>query len=73
MRYYLKELRKEKGLTQAQVAKTLGISQNYYSCIETGKKLKIIDLLLLDSISVLYGVSLNGLVQQELEILRKGA
>lgn len=73
MRNYLRKLRKERGLTQAQVANSLGISQNYYSNIENGTRMKIMDLQLLDSISALYEVSINGLVQQELEILRKEA
>ncbi|MGN0694551.1 MAG: helix-turn-helix transcriptional regulator [Lentihominibacter sp.] len=73
MRNYLKELRTERGLTQTQVADNLGISQNYYSNIENGVAMKVMDLLLLDSISNLYHVSLNGLVQQELELLRKEA
>ncbi|QOR34413.1 helix-turn-helix transcriptional regulator [Clostridium sp. 'deep sea'] len=33
-RYWLVKFRK--GLTQQEVAKKVGISQNFYSCIETG-------------------------------------
>lgn len=38
MRAWLKELRESNNLTQAQMAKRLGITQNYYCEIETGKK-----------------------------------
>ena len=34
MRNWLIQLRKEKGLSQTQVAAKASISQNYYSCIE---------------------------------------
>ena len=73
MRNYLKKSRYDRSLTQAEVAKSLGISQNYYCNIENGVGMKIMDLQLLNSISELYGVSINGLVQQELETLKKEA
>lgn len=33
----LKEIRKEKGLSQAELAKTVGVSRNTISSIETGQ------------------------------------
>lgn len=36
MRAWLKEIREKAGLSQMVVAKKAGISQNYYSSIETG-------------------------------------
>lgn len=38
MRIWLKELREKSGLSQMTVAKRAGISQNYYSSIETGTR-----------------------------------
>ena len=38
MRIWLKELREKSGLSQMTVAKRAGISQNYYSPIETGTR-----------------------------------
>ena len=38
MRKWLREIRKQKKLTQNEVAKMSGISGNYYSCIETGER-----------------------------------
>lgn len=34
----LKEVRKSLGLTQANIAKQLGISESYYSQLENGKR-----------------------------------
>lgn len=34
----LKDLRKQKGVTQSTVAEFLGISVRYYSMLETGKR-----------------------------------
>lgn len=36
MRVYLKQLRQEKSMTQAELAKKIGISQNYYASLENG-------------------------------------
>lgn len=38
MRYWLKELRKERNMTMAEVAKKAGISQSYYRDIENGRR-----------------------------------
>ncbi len=38
MRTWLKKLRKELDMTQAEVAKKAEISQNYYSTIELGER-----------------------------------
>lgn len=38
MRDFLLEARKSKGLTQEQVAKTCGISRQYYTTIENGTR-----------------------------------
>ena len=38
MREWLRKIRKQKKLTQNEVAKRAGISGNYYSCIETGAR-----------------------------------
>ena len=38
MRKYLKDARTKLGLSQSDVAKKLGISPNYYSCIESGDR-----------------------------------
>ncbi|MDD3140222.1 MAG: helix-turn-helix transcriptional regulator [Lachnospiraceae bacterium] len=53
MRKYLKEARKKMGYTQAQTAKLIGVSQNYYCDIENGvrqKEIKASILLALSSV-----------------------
>lgn len=56
----LKEARKAKGLTQVEVSKIIGISQNGYSDWETGKNR--VDAVSLNKLADLYGVSVDYLV-----------
>ena len=56
----LKELRKEAGLTQANIAQKLGITQNSYSRYESGKRKIENDLLL--KIAKLHNVSVSYLL-----------
>lgn len=65
MRTYLKELRDEKNFTQKYVADNLGISQNYYSCIENGLKQKEISFVLLLKFADFFNVDINDLVAAE--------
>ena len=48
MRTYLKELREAKGLTMKETGKKLGISESYYSMIESGSRQQVlrVDMLL---------------------------
>ncbi len=55
----LKKMRKSMGLTQSQMAENIGISQTYYSELETGKK--PITPKLLQGLTVLYGAEKLGL------------
>lgn len=54
MREYLKRLRKEKGMTQQDVAAKLGIAQNTYSNLENGKRQKNIQAKTLYQLSVIF-------------------
>ena len=56
----LKEARKAKGLTQVEVSKIIGISQNGYSDWETGKNR--VDAVSLNKLADLYGVSVDYLL-----------
>ena len=73
MRHYLKKLRMEKNLTQAELALSLGITQNYYSNIENGNRMKRMDLQLLKKIADYYEVSIDWLVDEEIKVMEKGA
>lgn len=66
MRKYLKELREKKEkLTQEAAAQKLGISQNYYSCIENGERQKDLDLSLVLKLSKLFDVSVDYIIAEE--------
>ncbi len=68
MREYLKKLRKDKQLTQQNVADVLGISQNYYTYIENGERQKNLDLPIVMKLSELFGVSVEWIAEQEAAI-----
>jgi len=59
----LKELRKKKGYTQAEVAEKAEITQTYYSQIESG--IKTPKVAVLAKIAEALGISLSSLVDEE--------
>ena len=65
MRGWLRQLRKDRGLTQREVAARLGICQSYYGYIETRGRQKKIDLPLLAKIAGGFQVPLMALVDIE--------
>ena len=65
MRGRLRQLRKDRGLTQREVAARLGICQSYYGYIETRGRQKKIDLPLLAKIAGVFQVPLMALVDIE--------
>ena len=65
MRGWLRQLRKDRGLTQREVAARLGICQSYYGYIETRGRQKKIDLPLLAKIAGVFQVPLMALVDIE--------
>ena len=60
---FLKELRKEKGFTQEQLAETLNVSRRTVSRWETGNNMPDLDLLM--EIADLYGVDLREMLNGE--------
>ncbi len=60
---FLKELRKEKGLTQEQLAESLGTSRRTVSRWETGSNMPDLDILI--DIADFYGVELRELLDGE--------
>ena len=71
MRKYLRDLRLNKKVSQQVTADALGISQNYYSCIENGTRKASIDLCLLIKLSAFFEVDLNYLIEQERDLAKK--
>ena len=65
MRGWLRQLRKDRGLTQREVAARLGICQSYYGYVETRGRQKKIDLPLLAKIAGVFQVPLMALVDIE--------
>ena len=65
MRDYLKKLRDEHGLTAAETAKKLDISESYYSLIENGKRQEKMDLVLAAKISAIFSIELSEVLAQE--------
>ena len=65
MRDYLKKLRDEHGLTAAETAKKLDISESYYSLIENGKRQEKMDLDLAAKISAIFSIELSEVLAQE--------
>ena len=55
----LKDLREDSDLTQKEIADILGISQRYYSNLESGNRTLSVDLLI--KIANFYNVSLDEL------------
>lgn len=67
MRDWLKESRSEKGLTMAQMASRLNISESYYSLIEAGDRQKKMDMVIANKLSVILGVPIKKIVELESE------
>lgn len=65
MRKYLRELRLKKKASQKVTAEAIGLSQNYYSCIESGTRKASIDLGLLIKLSDYFEVDLDYLIKEE--------
>ena len=64
-RSYLKKFREEHGIKAADMAKALGLSESYYSLIESGKRQKPMDITLVSRISVATGLSIGEIVEME--------
>lgn len=65
LRNWLKQFRKERGMTQKQVAEQLNISESYYSYIEAGDRQKMMDISLARKISKIFGISIEQIVENE--------
>ena len=61
--FSVERLRKEKGLTQVELASLLGVSQGAVSMIERGDRMPSMKVLL--KLSEVLGVSIEELIQKE--------
>lgn len=64
---WLRDLRKEKGLSQVETAKSLGVSQQYLSLIEQGQRQRKLSLDLALKIAKLFDVSVDFVLKHEKE------
>lgn len=65
MREWLKAKRTEKGLTMAQMAEKLSITESYYSYIEAGERQKKMDVSLVGKLSAALGMPVEEVFRQE--------
>ncbi len=65
MREWMKQARKEAGLTMKESADKLGISESYYSMIEQGKRQPNLDMALASKLSQLFNMPLQLIAEQE--------
>ena len=66
-RAWLKEARTKAGMSQAEVAKELGISEAYYSYIEAGERQKNMDITLCAKLSKIFSIEIRQIVELEEE------
>lgn len=66
-RTWMKALRMKKGLSQTVTGEKLGMSQTYYSMIESGQRKKELSLELATKIAELFDVPLDTIIAAEKE------
>jgi len=67
MRDWLKQKRTEKGLTMADIAEKLDLTESYYSRIESGDRQKIMDISILRKLSSVFGMTAEEIINLEEE------
>lgn len=70
MREYLIKLRKDKSLTQQEVADKIGITKQYYSAVEKGKRQKKMDIAFILAIASAFDVPVEQIVECEKELIK---
>ncbi|MBO7727826.1 MAG: helix-turn-helix transcriptional regulator [Oscillospiraceae bacterium] len=65
MRDWLATMRKEKGMTQLEVAKKIDVSESYYYYIENGDRQKKMDVALAAKLSVVFGIPVAQIIELE--------
>ena len=65
MRKWLIELRNKAGITQAEMAKKLNLSQSYYAQIEAGERQRNLNLLTATSLAKIFKISVATISKYE--------
>lgn len=71
MREYLKEFRVAQNLSQIDIANAIGISQQYYSLIESGKRLDSLTVEIVSKLANILNVSIEEIFYYEDQWSRK--
>ena len=65
MRDWLKEKRTEQGMTMAEMAKQLDLSESYYSKIESGDRQRKMDIRLVSKLHKILDISIEEIIAKE--------
>lgn len=65
MRDWLKEKRTERGLTMAQMAERLDLTESYYSLVESGKRQQKMDIVLAAKLSTVLAFPIDQIIELE--------
>lgn len=65
MRDWLKKERTDRGLTMAEMAKKLDLTESYYSRIEGGERQKKMDLLLVRKLASALDIPIEDIIRKE--------
>ena len=65
MRDWLKGKRTEKGMTMAEMAKRLDLSESYYSKIESGDRQRKMDIRLVSKLCKILDISIDEIITKE--------
>lgn len=65
MREWLKEARTKKGIFQSDMAEALGVSNPYYSMVESGKRMQTLDLKAAVVLGKMLGMTLEEVARNE--------
>lgn len=60
-------MRELKGLSQQNVAETIGITRQYYQQIEAGERQQKMDITLITKLSKVFGISVNQIINNEVQ------
>lgn len=71
MREFLRDLRKERGLSQDEISKRIGLTQSFYSMIETGERVERMNLDMAVKLAKVLGLKLGKFIGYEIAWERK--
>lgn len=72
LRQWLKNIRESKGISQQNVAEKVGITRQYYQLIEAGERQQKMDITLIAKLSQVLGVSMDQIIDNEMQQTKKG-